>query len=161
MAKPPGFRASVSPGGIPELGDINSAIDMHRNIAGRSAQEDMARISGQISRLISRLRDKSPVIVEAALLPIYLKSLYYCPVDTGELRDSAELDVQKYGGDKVRGEIRYGNAFAWYAALVHEITWVYHESPTQAKYLQTAMEEGLPQLRVDVEKLVREVTGLK
>ena len=55
--------------------------------------------------------------------------------------DSGRLEVFPTEGDTMQAGIEYGNDEAWYAALIHEATWLNHAAPTRAKYLQNAMEE--------------------
>lgn len=61
----------------------------------------------------------------------------YCPIDTGELRASAQ--ITKTGPYHYR--ISYGNEVAWYAARVHEIAEYYHIPPTRWKYLEQAVND--------------------
>lgn len=119
----------------------------------------LQQITGQINRIINSAKVGSETVIQLALAPIFERSLELCPEDTGELRNSAELTTVRTG-DKVRGEISYGNAFAWYAAIVHEVMWFHHDPPTQAKYLQQAMEEGVDDLPQRLQALYRELLGM-
>jgi hypothetical protein len=113
-----------------------------RKSATLSARADMADIVKKYEMLIRHLGNVTPDILENALIPVFDKSQEYVPVKTGLLKESGVLEVSDEGGQP-QAEIIYGNAEAWYAALVHEYVWLNHEPPTRAKYLQSAMEEEL------------------
>lgn len=65
----------------------------------------------------------------------------YCPVKTGELRDSGYVESRAYRGN-VTAEIGFGKGgMAPYAVFVHENPNMYHAPPTQYKYLERAVYE--------------------
>lgn len=127
-----------------------------------TARADMARVERQISKIIDSVEGLTPTILVTAMIPIYEQALAWCPEDTGELRESARLDVDEAirGGGRLRASISYGNAQAWYAPLVHERTWIHHDPPTRAKWLQEAMEQGVGDLKASLPELVRQAAGL-
>jgi len=100
----------------------------------------MSDVIRRYNALISSLSVATPEILAQALTPTFTLSQLYVPQKTGALLDSGRLEVTNVKGF-ARAEIVYGNAKAWYAALVHEFVWLNHEFPTQAKYLQAAMEQ--------------------
>lgn len=106
-----------------------------------SAREQMAEIIRRYRNLINRLKTVTPEAMEEALQPVYDKSQEYCPVDTGALINSGVVEITKTSGGKTVGYIKYGDAVAWYAAIVHERMDLNHEPPTRAKFLQSALEE--------------------
>ena len=65
-----------------------------------------------------------------------------CPVESGTLRDSAviESDATKY-----EVTVGYGGAASKYALIQHE-NMQYHHTVGQAKYLETAFTETIPDL---------------
>lgn len=65
------------------------------------------------------------------------RSNFYCPVDTGVLRRSGEV-VKRGGKGLQRYEVRYT---APYAIYVHEDMTKKHAEPTQAKFLERAVQE--------------------
>jgi hypothetical protein len=99
----------------------------------------MAEIINQYSSFIKSLVDITPEALESAMQPVFDKSQEYVPKATLALMHSGRLTVTK--GPSPSAEITYGDATAWYAALVHERVWLNHAPPTRAKYLQAAMEE--------------------
>ena len=81
-----------------------------------------------------------PDVMLDALEPTLGLSLSYTPYATGELYNSAFLDVSKRGRNP-QVEIGYGkDGQAPYALQVHEIP-AYHEPPTRYKYLEAALME--------------------
>jgi hypothetical protein len=108
-----------------------------------SAKGGMAEIIRRYESLIKRLEGVTPTVLHNALLPVFRKSQIYVPKKTGALMASGRMNVYPGPKGQAEGEIVYGDAKAWYAALVHEFVWLNHPSPTQAKYLQRAMEEEL------------------
>jgi hypothetical protein len=114
-----------------------------------TARASMQNVTRQYEKFVRHLQGVTPDIVRNALEPVFDKSQVYVPVDKGYLKESGQLNVETEGG-QVIGTITYGDARAWYAALVHEYVWLNHEPPTRAKYLQSAMEEELDQFMVSV-----------
>lgn len=113
-------------------------------------------------------------------LNILERSLYYCPIDTGRLRASAFLKRTRSktavggvaGGVKAPGSSKYTigyspssksgdfiikpDAFAFYAWFVHEIIENRtHKPPTQAKFLEQAMNEHINKFVPAIMKAVK------
>ena len=61
-------------------------------------------------------------------------SKYYCPVDTGQLRDSGHIEQNSDGSCR----IVYDCSYAWY---VHEFSWKNHAYPTRDHFLTQAVYE--------------------
>lgn len=59
-------------------------------------------------------------------------SNYYCPVDTGRLRDSGRIEQNPDGSCR----IFYDCSYAWY---VHEFSWKNHAYPTRDHFLTEAI----------------------
>lgn len=62
------------------------------------------------------------------------RAKYYCPVDTGRLRDSGRIDESLDG----KCHIIFDCPYAWY---VEQFEWRHHEYPTRAHFLSRAVEE--------------------
>jgi hypothetical protein len=87
-----------------------------------------------------------PEEMKRALDPTLELSNYYAPIDTGELRGSAYNEARARRGSVV-AEVGYGKGGeAPYAVFVHEHPELYHKPPTQAKFLQRAMDEDYIQV---------------
>lgn len=114
----------------------------YRKVATQDARRSMADIIAKYAKLITHIKASSPQILENALKPIFKQAQYYVPEDTGALWESGKLTSGMQAG-KPTAAITFGNEEAWYAAIVHEFTWLKHEAPTRSKFLQAAMEEGL------------------
>lgn len=85
--------------------------------------------------------EASDVMVEA-LAPTMAKAIEYCPKKTGELADSAYLDVIEFrGAPKVELGFAKGGV-PRYAVYVHEIP-SSHPAPTSYKFLERAVMEDL------------------
>jgi hypothetical protein len=77
--------------------------------------------------------------VEKLMNQILKRAKELCPVDTGELKKSGEV-VHRGGRGLKRYEVRFT---APYAIYVHEILEYYHKPPTQAKFLEAAVNEKI------------------
>lgn len=62
------------------------------------------------------------------------RAKYYCPVDTGFLRESGRIDIDNNGICRIYFDCPY----AWY---VHEFWWREHKEPTRDHFLTRAIEE--------------------
>lgn len=71
------------------------------------------------------------------------KALYYCPEDTGFLRQSGDTEVNDLGDDGGEVVVFFS---AYYAVFVHENTRVRHDPPTQAKFLERAVRDTYNQV---------------
>jgi hypothetical protein len=60
------------------------------------------------------------------------------PYDTGALHDSGFMNVEETGDGRIEGTVGYNMPYAVY---VHERLDVYHEPPTQAKFLEQPWSE--------------------
>jgi len=78
----------------------------------------------------------------------------YCPVDTGALRASGQVDTEAQGS-VVTSELGYGGESAPYAIYVHEINKNYRGGK-QWKYLETPLKEDLPAINDSIADAVRE-----
>lgn len=117
-----------------------------RKIATKDARLAMADIIRQYDQILKTIRNATPEVLEEALQPIFKQALFYTPEDTGNLWASGQLTSGKNADGNAFARIQFGDETAWYAALVHEFVWLRHQSPERAKYLQSAMEEGMDDL---------------
>lgn len=68
------------------------------------------------------------------------------PVETGALKGSGIVPTPEEDATGVRVTIGFGGAAAPYAIYVHERLDTHHEPPTQAKFLETALNAAAPDL---------------
>jgi hypothetical protein len=102
----------------------------------------MAEVLRRYNAFVEDLKQATPDILKLALWPAWMASQIYVPVDKGDLKISGVFDTRRVGRNIQQAYITYGNANAWYAAIVHERLDMRHAAPTSAKYLQRAMEEN-------------------
>lgn len=115
----------------------------YKKVATQDARLAMAQVIKQYADLIGKLKGITPTALRQALTPTFKRAQFYVPEKTGALWESGKLTVETGKSGKPVGRITFGNAEAWYAALVHEYTWLAHQAPTRSKYLQAAMEENV------------------
>lgn len=107
------------------------------------ARRSLAKVLTRFDNVMAAINGATVPAVREALEPIREAAVTYCPVDTGALRDSNYLVVRRIEG-KVVAELGFAKGGKpFYAAQVHENLTVFHKPPTQAKFLQRAMEEQL------------------
>lgn len=103
-------------------------------------------LTKEVLSIIDQFEDVTPEIMEDVLTPAFELSKVYCPKLTGDLVNSAFLEV--VGGKKdprvVMGYAKGGNPR--YAVLQHENLEFRHEAPTQAKFLERAVNESLDEM---------------
>lgn len=63
------------------------------------------------------------------------------PIEFGNLRASGQVEGPTLEGGSLEVTIGFGGASAPYALYVHERLDAYHEPPTQAKFLETTVNE--------------------
>ena len=124
------------------------------------ARAQMRQIQKNLENLIGEIEGVTPEAVEYALQPIYDKSQQYCPVDTGKLKESGYIEVRQKG-DRIEGEVGYGKrGNPFYAPYVHEMVDLYHEPPTQAKFLERAVNEHQDEILPRLISFIRRRVGL-
>jgi hypothetical protein len=117
-------------------------------------------------RKLEALARHGPDIVADELHEEFEQILAYsrdelCPIDSGTLRATAYLSPVKVRGDgNIQFFMSYGTNIngtkpAPYAVYVHEDIEKYHEPPTQAKFLEDAVQESIPGLTKRVGVRVR------
>lgn len=117
----------------------------------RSIRSQMEQLEQNLSAVITQLKDVTPAVLEVALRPTFQKALNRTPVDTGDLKASGYLETRT--GTHVKAEIGFGKrGNPHYTAFVHERVDVPHKAPTQAKFLQSAIEEDLDEIPKRLER---------
>lgn len=119
--------------------------------ATRATRAQMKGVLKNLEDAVQQIKKLTPQALRAGLEVIYDQSQIYVPRATGRLAASGEMEVSKFG-DRIIGTISYGKGGnPQYAVFVHEMIEVYHEPPTRAKFLQTAIDERTPDA---IEKIV-------
>lgn len=93
--------------------------------------------------IFNQFEDASEDIMLEALQPTFEKAIYYTPVDTGALVNSAYLEKASFRG-KPRVEMGFARGgHPHYAVYVHEMLDIPHMPPTRSKFLEAAIKEDL------------------
>jgi hypothetical protein len=122
----------------------------------REQLDDLQRI---MKSVVAQFEGATPEICLEALRPTFEKSKVYCPVDTGALIESGYLEIVGFRGQP-RVEMGYGRGGnPYYAVIVHENLEMEHRAPTRAKWLATAVEEDLDEIKIRIEQGMREFFG--
>ena len=128
-----------------------SRVTKSVNLSERGAIRDLRKtfevLEGVLQAYVDHLNVNAGEIMIEALRPTFEKSHRYTPVDKGTLKESGFLraDTGARGTTVAMGYGEGGNPF--YTAIVHERTDLNHESPTRAKFLQSALEEDFGKIQ--------------
>lgn len=107
----------------------------------RQIRKQMEEIERNLSKFINDLSSVTPKVLDDALRPTFEKSQELVPVRTGSLKESGFLVVER-SGTEIKAEMGYAKGGEPdYAVFVHERTDLNHAHPTQAKFLQTPLEQ--------------------
>jgi len=129
------FRAVVGPKRITGTTGISEAA------WAAYARNSMADIIKNFQAFCNHLDVQSTNVLMDALQPAFDLSQVYVPEDTGALKRSGYLEAYPFRG-KPTVEIGYGKGGEPdYAAAVHENLRWKHKAPTQAKFLERALNE--------------------
>jgi len=104
----------------------------------------MKSVEQAFTRFVDIIDANTPAAVEAALRPIFERSQELVPVKSGALKRSGFIEIRKGSKGQTFGEVGYGKGgVPHYAALQHENLDFLHKAPTQAKFLEQAVNEEL------------------
>lgn len=120
---------------------VTSATSPYEANYVASIRQQFKIIMDNYVRVIEGLQKVTPEILYDALTPTFKLSQKYVPVDTGVLKDSGFLEIERRGKNP-RVVIGYGKGGKPdYAGIVHERVDIPHKSPTKAQYLLDALVE--------------------
>ncbi|KKL66944.1 hypothetical protein LCGC14_2139930 [marine sediment metagenome] len=120
---------------------LTSGVDTSTAGYTRQIRSQMKSIEQSYTRFLGTVEATTEVAVRTALQPVFDRSQELVPVDTGKLKASGYLETRVSRG-RVVGEVGYGRGGnPHWAPRVHEDLDVFHEPPTQAKYLEQAANE--------------------
>jgi hypothetical protein len=154
-------RRSYSPTVQLQVGKIRSTGSLYAwepgYVAAIKAQcDDLTRL---FKSICDQFVEVSAPLMKNALEPTFEKSQEYCPKRTGELVRSGYLEITDFRGSP-RVEMGYGRGGnPYYAVLVHENLNMYHKPPTQAKFLQRAVEEDIADIAIRIGKNYKKFMG--
>lgn len=126
-----------------KVGKVNVRSTRYPSEAGyvKEINQGMAELEKNLKWIIQQFEDVTPEVMLDAMRPMYDKSQVYVPVRGGTLRDSGYLEIVERRG---RPTVEMGYAKGGspdYAVYVHEMIGIPHASPTQAKFLERAVNE--------------------
>jgi len=129
------------------------------SIAGatRNTREQIAVLKDNLEKVIDGIKEATPEAIEDALRPVFELSQVYVPVDTKALKESGYLIVQE-GSRKIVAEVGYARGGRpFYAVFVHEMVDLHHAPPTQALFLQKAIQEEGTAKKIE-DRIVKSLT---
>lgn len=126
----------------------------------RAIRSQMEQIIKNAQAVIAAIEGDSIDALKYALEPIYDESQILVPVDTGRLKASGFIEARKTGRG-VTGAVGYGKGGdPYYAVYVHEHLELRHEAPTQAKFLEEAVNRHIDEIPERYAEYIRNSTGL-
>ncbi len=126
----------------------------------RAIRTQMKQVIANAKKVVDTIEFVSEEALIFALQPIYEKSQELVPVDTGKLKRSGFVSAKRFRG-KIQGIVGYAKAGnPSYAALVHERMEFRHASPTQAKFLEEAVNQHTADIVPRYVKYVKDNVGL-
>ncbi len=123
---------------------ITPSIDPTTANYTRQIRTQMKSVEEGFTRFVDIIQANTPAAIEKVLTPIFHRSQELVPVKTGKLKASGFIEIRKSGKTRVQGEVGYARSgVPHYAVMQHENLDFQHKEPTQAKFLQQAVEENL------------------
>ncbi len=127
----------------------------------RAVRSSMRQVVNNFKKIVAGIQNASPAALAHAVEPIFQESQTLVPVDTGALRNSGFVETGFDSSGVAFAVVGYAKAGRPpYAALVHERVDVFHNSPTQAKFLEEAMNRNLDKILPRYAAFVRGAVGL-
>lgn len=146
-----------------KMGKTNVRIPAYASESSyvRQANAAMKSIMKDLQYIIDETENTTPEIMKQALEPTLELSAKYCPKDTHALVNSRYLEVTSFRG-KPSVEMGYAKGGKpEYAAYVHEMVEIPHKTPTQAKFLERAVNEDIDNITDRVVQGYNQLLGLK
>lgn len=109
----------------------------------KSVREQTKSMEDALVKILKSFEEVSEEVIIEALKPTMEKAKTYTPKDTGALVNSAYLEKVMFRG---KPKVEFGFARGGvppYATEVHENLAFQHAVPTQAKFLEVAVQEDL------------------
>jgi hypothetical protein len=123
----------------------------------------MAGVMKNLDLVLNAIKGITPEVLLETMEPVLLQAQIYCPEKTGALKNSGYLEVEQQGtGGSITAEVGFARGgIPSYAIYVHEDMTKYHVPPTQAKFLQTAIDEILPNIAEQILRKYKQGVVLK
>lgn len=122
--------------------------------------QQMESIRKNLLSVIRKIENATVPALIHGMQPIFDESQVLVPVKTGELKRSGFLVAERRGGgvSAAIGYAKKGNPM--YAIIQHERLDFSHTAPTQAKYLEEAVNRHLDKIQPRVAAFIRKEVGL-
>lgn len=126
----------------------------------RQIRAQMKQIEDNLMKVIRGIEGLTPEALEYGVQPIYDLSQVYVPRKTEALANSGSIDASVTSRG-ARVVVSYGKGGEpEYAVFVHEMVDYYHAPPTQAKFLEQAVNEEVGNVRDRVAEFLKDRTGV-
>ena len=103
------------------------------------------------------MRDVGAAMWQQANL-VFNASQNSVPVDTGALKGSGTLDVNRSGA-RMEATIAYGSVAVQYASIVHEAPETTNFTEGGPKFVERPLEAAIPTIRASVQEAARRALG--
>lgn len=146
------------------VGRIRKTVAIQPSEGGyiSSIRNQMNLIKGNLLKVVNHIENVTPSALRFGLQPIFDESQRLVPVDTGDLKASGFIEVRTTGSGVTSAAIGYGRfGKPFYAGFVHERLDLRHASPTQAKFLEAAVNTKINTFKRRVALFYQKQTGLK
>lgn len=128
----------------------------------KSIRDQMDLIKKNMLKVINHIENVTPEAIRFGLQPIFDESQRLVPVDTGDLKRSGFIEVRTTVSGNTSAAIGYGRyGRPNYAGFVHERMDLRHAPPTQAKFLEAAVNKHIGDFGRRVALFYQKQTGLK
>ncbi len=136
---------------------------MHPSASGYvdAIRAQMAQISTNMQLVADHVHNVTPDAIRWGLQPAFDESQRLVPKDTLKLMHSGFIEVRQVSGgaQATIGYARYGRPD--YATFVHERLDIRHAPPTQAKFLEVAIDKHMGAFGRRVALFIRKNMGFK
>lgn len=152
---------SIGPSRLPGNVRIGSKAYWNKEFTSGS-RTDMAAVVDRFANFLQGIENANADALEIALAPTFDKAVTYCPVDSGKLVNSADIQLATKSDGSAVCRISFGGkGDVHYAAIVHERTDLHHHAPTRSKFLQAAVEEDLRSMKRRYTLALKSLLGIK
>ncbi len=121
----------------------------------------MKQMGENLKKVLEAVQTNIPGALIHGVTPIFDESQRLVPVKTGRLKRSGFIRESFSTKNRVTVQIGYAEGGdPPYAAMVHEFTHLNHAAPTQAKFLEEAINRKQGEVGPRVQKFIQEQMGI-
>ncbi len=139
---------------------VHSNTKIHEAAYAQNMREQVRLIVANMKSITNGVHDLTPEAIRFGLQPMFDESQRLVPKDTLKLMHSGFLEVRKTtkGAEASMGYGRNNHPF--YTIFVHERLDVAHKAPTQAKFLEAAINKHMGRFLPRVKQYIKQQGGL-